>query len=1098
MRVVQINLGNSQLAGAELAALRDVDIAAVQEPYSYKNDRGRRVLPVLQSGGSRIAMSKFDEETGRINSAVVVLNKDLACMSLTHLCDEYFSVMLINGRKTKRMAGLPARDGETGAQGPAMDNRELSPNLGNSSSSLGGSVNSGSVAPAWTNSIVIISGYFKFNKDTRLMVDRLNLILANIGPHKVVFCGDVNARSGLWEQDLALRGCPKGIIVEEFIAHSELKVANQPGWPKTYCNNRGQSDIDVTLVNSLALLCRVKNWGVYVGLVTSDHRLIRFEIDGWDAGYLEEPMFKVRNDTDWAHFKVVLQRELDTVPIPQSDDRRQHIDSRVAALTLAYQNTCLEVLGYCNPVKHRGTVWWSRRLEQMKREVSTARRKYQNHQDPVWRVILRRRLYTRKHKYRSACEFARRQSWNRLVKESMTENCWGFIYKLAYNKLKGKTLLHSVRAQQGDFTLSVHDALNEYLNTLLPGDVEPARAEEMVRVAHGARTQDENLVIEPGDVEVAIRDIAKRRAPGKDNIPGIAILQTRGEVTGILTELVNACLDLGYFPSQWKVGLLRHIIKGFDRDPALVKSYRPLTLLSEFSKVFERILKKLIRSYLDGDTPHSPKQFGYTEGTGTIQAMYRLKNLIVGSRAKHRMGIFLDMAGAFDSVQWVKLLRVLEGRGLPRKLLLTLASYFTERKVWMSAEGASVCKTPSQGCPQGSILGPEFWNFIMDVLLNQTFPDGCEIQAYADDVALFVTGNSRTEIERRASEAMEIVQTWLTEHQIELSIGKCCYVLFLETLRRDPTVRFSGGVIRRAPATKYLGLWWDEKLTFSMHIKKVTEDAQRNYFALRKHIELNWNDPLPGMDMVYKGAAIPKALYGVGIWGDALCRGRDRWRLLRLQRVCCVGITGSKFSVSHESSQILANQPPLDLVASECVVLDRLRNGFEPVKHLGVEFTVADLDRLRWTGLKRHLREMTATEWQRRWTETNKGVHMKKYFPSVESRGKVSFKLTRQLTEVLTGHGYFAEYQQRILNNGDGLCTECGLLDHPEHRILSCQIFLEQQAKLMRACALDGLLWPASLEQIAHSKRAFKFLELFARRERRDDQAAAVHPPPRD
>ncbi|KAI5749173.1 hypothetical protein M8J76_005180 [Diaphorina citri] len=115
----------------------------------------------------------------------------------------------------------------------------------------------------------------------------------------------------------------------------------------------------------------------------------------------------------------------------------------------------------------------------------------------------------------------------------------------------------------------------------------------------------------------------------------------------------------------------------------------------------------------------------------------------------------------------------------------------------MTAEGGTARKVPTQGCPQGSILGPDCWNYVMDELLNQAYPDGCEIQAYADDVAILVTGRSRTEIERKANEAMETVQVWLTRNRIQLSIDKCCYVLFGNSLSRDPTVGFSGGRIHR-------------------------------------------------------------------------------------------------------------------------------------------------------------------------------------------------------------------------------------------------------------------------------------------------------------
>ncbi|KAI5737432.1 hypothetical protein M8J76_013579 [Diaphorina citri] len=82
------------------------------------------------------------------------------------------------------------------------------------------------------------------------------------------------------------------------------------------------------------------------------------------------------------------------------------------------------------------------------------------------------------------------------------------------------------------------------------------------------------------------------------------------------------------------------------------------------------------------------------------------------------------------------------------------------------------------------------------------------------------------------------------------------------------------------------------------------------------------------MRLIYEGATLPKVLYGIGVWGDALSRVKVRRRLLTLQRHCGIGIAGCKFSVSHPVTQLLASEPPLDLVAQERVVIERLKKGW--------------------------------------------------------------------------------------------------------------------------------------------------------------------------
>lgn len=67
---------------------------------------------------------------------------------------------------------------------------------------------------------------------------------------------------------------------------------------------------------------------------------------------------------------------------------------------------------------------------------------------------------------------------------------------------------------------------------------------------------------------------------------------------------------------------------------------------------------------------------------------------------------------------------------------------------------------PKSGCPQGSPLGPLIWNITISDLLNSKFPSDVYIQASADDITLVIRGNSRNNIEQKATEALKIVENW--------------------------------------------------------------------------------------------------------------------------------------------------------------------------------------------------------------------------------------------------------------------------------------------------------------------------------------------------
>ena len=59
--------------------------------------------------------------------------------------------------------------------------------------------------------------------------------------------------------------------------------------------------------------------------------------------------------------------------------------------------------------------------------------------------------------------------------------------------------------------------------------------------------------------------------------------------------LIILTLQTGYFPNQFKQGVLRPLIKKFNLDPELLSSYRPVTNLRFLSKFVERVVwSKLI------------------------------------------------------------------------------------------------------------------------------------------------------------------------------------------------------------------------------------------------------------------------------------------------------------------------------------------------------------------------------------------------------------------------------------------------------------------------------------------------------------------------
>ena len=78
----------------------------------------------------------------------------------------------------------------------------------------------------------------------------------------------------------------------------------------------------------------------------------------------------------------------------------------------------------------------------------------------------------------------------------------------------------------------------------------------------------------------------------------------------LVTNIFNKCLELGYFPQEWKIATIVAIAKP-GKDPGLVTSYRGIALLSTLSKIFERVIYHRMIDYCDETNALAEEQFGF-------------------------------------------------------------------------------------------------------------------------------------------------------------------------------------------------------------------------------------------------------------------------------------------------------------------------------------------------------------------------------------------------------------------------------------------------------------------------------------------------------
>lgn len=241
-----------------------------------------------------------------------------------------------------------------------------------------------------------------------------------------------------------------------------------------------------------------------------------------------------------------------------------------------------------------------------------------------------------------------------------------------------------------------------------------------------------------------------KKAPGIDGIPNILVKRLPMAGIEFLTKIINACIDLCYFPSHFKTAKVISILKP-SKDPKMATSYRPISLLSSIGKIFERIIRNKLNNFLTENSILKDEQFGFKEEHSTVQQIKRIINIITDNKKRRKSTgmVLLDIEKAFDTVWHDGLLYKLSLFGTPMYLIKLIASFLRDRSFVVDVRGKqSSHKSIPAGVAQGSVLSPLLWTVYTSDL---KVPRKCEAGYYADDTALISSAKQSNTIIRTLS-----------------------------------------------------------------------------------------------------------------------------------------------------------------------------------------------------------------------------------------------------------------------------------------------------------------------------------------------------------
>lgn len=267
-----------------------------------------------------------------------------------------------------------------------------------------------------------------------------------------------------------------------------------------------------------------------------------------------------------------------------------------------------------------------------------------------------------------------------------------------------------------------------------------------------------------------------------------------------LREILELCLECGYFPAIWRQDEISFLYKGGCRKEG--SNYRPITIAPSLGKHFERVIAEMMRPMDDRNYDNH----AYKSRRSCLTAIVDLQKKLTYARLlssdkdpkKYKCLSLIspdDIAGAFESIDHVLVSKALEylfAKERRARLPDVILSYLDRKSSLIDRDTGEkielIKKFIRKTSPQGSILSPILWR-VYDNIFTHLYKNNLKVLqeehediiaishvSYADDHITVVTfwvlvefTNDQTA--RRSSELLFSVRCLIADATRQMGCG---------------------------------------------------------------------------------------------------------------------------------------------------------------------------------------------------------------------------------------------------------------------------------------------------------------------------------------
>lgn len=348
-----------------------------------------------------------------------------------------------------------------------------------------------------------------------------------------------------------------------------------------------------------------------------------------------------------------------------------------------------------------------------------------------------------------------------------------------------------------------------------------------------------------------LKSLNNKKSSGNDKIPNFVLKKLPHNIINNLTILFNNLLNHAHFPTFWKKAKVIPIHKK-GRDKTNPNSYRPISLLPNLGKVFERIINDKIMAVCQTKSLIPENQYGFRRSHTTTHAINKLSSDINWALNDGMCtgACLIDLEKAFDTVWLNGLITKLYKKEFSLPLIKLIHSMIFGRSFVTSFGNVESSQTfyLTDGLQQGTINSPVLFNIYTSDILQLFGPTNtnCQLLAFADDLIAYTSSSSPKHAQSTLQNCINKIFSYYKAWKLKVNADKCETILFRPTYRKASSAirtnhkNFSlksvgednnTDTLTHKNIVKYLGLQLDNRLLYNKHIETQLKKAKAVFIA---------------------------------------------------------------------------------------------------------------------------------------------------------------------------------------------------------------------------------------------------------------------------